>query len=89
MAGMRLTAGDCREALRRVRAGLAQGDDVFGLAVSFAALHRMGDTFPGEVFLCLAADALDCAGAGSCHVRRCHLTNSIEPARRSSGFISR
>jgi hypothetical protein len=52
MAGMRLTAEDCREALRRVLAGLAQGDDAFGLAVSFAALHRADDTFPGEVSTC-------------------------------------
>jgi hypothetical protein len=42
----------CRDALWRVLAGLAHGDDTFGLAASVA---RKGDTFPGEVFTCLAA----------------------------------
>jgi hypothetical protein len=70
MAGKRHAAAECSEALRRVLAGLAQGDDAFGLAASVAALHRADDTFPGEVFMCLAADALDCAGVGrQCPIR--------------------
>jgi len=63
VAGKRPTAEDRREAVRRVLAGLARGDDALGLAVSLAGLHPAGDTFPGEVFVQLAAEALDCADA--------------------------
>src|SRR5207248_7603201 len=46
-------------------AGRARGDeDALGLAASIAGLHPAGNTFPGEVFLQLAAEALDCAGVG-------------------------
>jgi hypothetical protein len=62
MAGKRPAAEDCREALWRVLAGLAQGDDAFGLAASVAVLHRADDTFLGEIFMSLAVGALDCAG---------------------------
>lgn len=60
----RPTAEDRREALRRVLAGLVHGDDALGLAASIAGLHPARDTFPGEVFVRLAADALDSVDAG-------------------------
>jgi hypothetical protein len=63
VAGKRPTAEDSREAVRRVLAGLARGDDALGLAASLAGLHPAGDTFPGEVLAQLAAEALDCADA--------------------------
>ena len=43
--------------------GLAAGDDVFELTASVADLHQKYNTFPGEVFMDLAADALEIAGA--------------------------
>jgi hypothetical protein len=44
--------------------GLARGDDVFDLAAAIAELHPRHDTFPAEVFMRLAADALEVAGVG-------------------------
>jgi hypothetical protein len=38
--------------------GLARDADIFGLESELAPLHPRDDTFPGEVFLDLAADAL-------------------------------
>jgi hypothetical protein len=43
--------------------GLARGSDVAEVAGELALLHPRNDTFPGEVFLHLAADALDWCGA--------------------------
>lgn len=43
--------------------GLARDADIFRIASELAALHPRNDTFPGEVFLRLAADALDQCGA--------------------------
>ena len=42
--------------------GLAQGADIFAIASELALLHPRNDTFPGEVFLRLGADALDQCG---------------------------
>lgn len=63
MARKRPTEEDRVEALRRVLSGLVDGADVFELAASVADLHPKNDTFPGEVFMGLAADAMDIAGA--------------------------
>jgi hypothetical protein len=54
---------DRLEAIRRLLVGLKRGDDVFGLIDSVAELHPKHDTFPGEVYMGLGADALDIAGA--------------------------
>jgi hypothetical protein len=43
--------------------GLARDSDVSELAGELAFLHPRNDTFPGEVFLHVAADALDWCGA--------------------------
>ena len=51
------------EALRRLLSGLVAGDDVFELTASVADLHPKYNTFPGEVFMDLAADALESADA--------------------------
>ncbi|MEA2024534.1 MAG: hypothetical protein U9N79_09630 [Actinomycetota bacterium] len=51
------------EALRRLLSGLAAGDDVFELTTSVADLHPKHNTFPGEVFMELAADALEITDA--------------------------
>lgn len=50
------------EALRRFLAGLSRGDDANQLVVDIADLHMRHNTFPGEVLMELAADALDSAG---------------------------
>lgn len=63
MARQGPTDDDRDEALRRVLSGLAAGDDVFELTASVADLHQKYNTFPGEVFMDLAADALEIAGA--------------------------
>ena len=63
MARQGPTEEDRDEALRRLLSGLAAGDDVFELAASVADLHQKYNTFPGEVFMDLAADALEIAGA--------------------------
>ena len=43
--------------------GLARDADIFELLNELAPLHPRDNTFPGEVFLHLAADALDRSGA--------------------------
>ena len=43
--------------------GLARDADVLELVSELAPMHPWDDTFPGEVFLRLAADALDWCGA--------------------------
>ncbi len=43
--------------------GLARDADIFELLSELAPLHPRDNTFPGEVFLHLAADALDWCGA--------------------------
>ncbi|NHZ71205.1 MAG: hypothetical protein GWP18_06145 [Proteobacteria bacterium] len=57
------TEEDRDEALRRLLAGLAAGDDVYELSSSVADLHPRYNTFPGEVFMELAADVLEIADA--------------------------
>src|SRR6266700_6245420 len=44
-------------------AGLARDADISGLVSELAPLHPRDDTFPGEVFIRVAADALDWCGA--------------------------
>ena len=63
MARQGPTEEDRDEALRRLLSGLAAGDDVFELSASVADLHPKNNTFPGEVFMELAADALEVADA--------------------------
>jgi len=62
MAQRRPTEDDRLEAIRRLLSGLAGGADVHELTASIADLHPKNNTFPGEVFMVLAADALEVAG---------------------------
>jgi hypothetical protein len=50
-------------ARRTLLDGLARDADIFALVSELAPLHARDNTFPGEVFLRLAADALDWCGA--------------------------
>lgn len=58
----RPTDDDRVEALRRFLAGLARDTDANQLVADIADLHVKHNTFPGEVFMALAADALRTAG---------------------------
>jgi hypothetical protein len=62
-ARKRPTAEDSATARRVLLDGLARDADIFELTSELAALHPRGNTFPGEVFLHTAADALSWCGA--------------------------
>jgi len=62
MARKRPTGEDRAEAMRRLLLGLVEGNDIFDLEASIEELHPRNNTFPGEVFLRLAGDALDLTG---------------------------
>jgi hypothetical protein len=59
----RPTAEDAMTARRALLDGLARDADISGVADGLAPLHPRNDTFPGEVFLRLAGDALEWCGA--------------------------
>jgi hypothetical protein len=58
-ARKRPTAEDRSQAIRIALHGIANGVDLADLARQLERLHPKNDTFPGEVFLELAADALE------------------------------
>jgi hypothetical protein len=62
-ARKRPTLEDTVTARRTLLDGLALDVDVFELVSELVPLHPRDNTFPGEVFLRLAADALDWCGA--------------------------
>ena|SRR5215831_11697067 len=62
-ATRRPTPEDAATARQLLLDGLAHGADVFELLSELAPLHPRDNTFPGEVLLRLAADALDWCGA--------------------------
>jgi hypothetical protein len=59
MPAKRPTPEDTLTARRILLDGLARDADVFQLVSDLAPLHPRDNTFPGEVFLHVAADALD------------------------------
>ncbi|HEY6311944.1 MAG TPA: hypothetical protein VIY52_14225 [Streptosporangiaceae bacterium] len=62
-ARKRPTPEDTTTARRVLLDGLARDADIFDLLSELAPLHPRNNTFPGEVFLHLAADVLDWCGA--------------------------
>jgi hypothetical protein len=62
-ARKRPTPEDAMTARRALLDGLARDADIFEVLSGLAPLHPRNDTFPGEVFLHLAADALEWCGA--------------------------
>jgi hypothetical protein len=54
---------DAATARRVLLDGLARDADLFEVLSGLAPLHPRNDTFPGEVFIDLAADALEWCGA--------------------------
>ena len=63
----RPTAQDAAAARQVLLEGLAHDGDIFEILHRLAPLHPRSNTFPGEVFLRLAADALDWAGVNRAH----------------------
>jgi len=59
----RPTLEDAMTARRALLDGLARDADIFEVLSGLAPLHPRNDTFPGEVFRHLAADALEWCGA--------------------------
>jgi hypothetical protein len=57
------THEDAISARRALLDGLARDADIFEVLGDLEPLHPRNDTFPGEVFLALAADALQWCGA--------------------------
>jgi hypothetical protein len=57
------TDDDRHHAIDVALSGLARGDDLADLAKRLEQLHPRNDTFPGEVLLDLAADAIEISGA--------------------------
>ena len=62
-ARKRPAPGDTVTARRVLLDGLAGDADIFELVSELAPLHPRDNTFPGEVFIRVAADALDWYGA--------------------------
>ena len=62
-ASKRPAPQDALTATRILLDGLARDADIFGIMSELAPLHPRNNTFPGEVFLRLGADALDWCGA--------------------------
>jgi hypothetical protein len=62
-ARKRPTPEDTVTARQTLLDGLARDVDIFELMSELAPLHPRDNTFPGEVFLRLAGDALDWCGA--------------------------
>ena len=62
-ATKRPTSQDAATARRILLDGLVRDADIFDIVSDLAPLHPRNNTFPGEVFLHLAADALDWCGA--------------------------
>jgi len=62
-ARKRPTPEDAAAARRLLLDGLARDADIFELLSEIAPLHPRDNTFPGEVLLSLAADALDWCSA--------------------------
>jgi len=63
MASKRPGDEERREAVRVALSGIAAGGDLGQLVLDLRELHPRNNTFPGEVLLQLAADAIEEAGA--------------------------
>lgn len=76
---------DRREAIRIALSGLGSGHDLGAIGRLIEPLHPSHNTFPGEVFLELAADAIEIAGASRHHpIAMEELAKRFLPDRRSA-----
>jgi hypothetical protein len=62
-ARQRPTDRDRRDVIELALSGLAHGVELGEVAAKLTPLHPRNDTFPGEVLLDLAADAIKVSGA--------------------------
>jgi len=62
MPTRRPTESDRHEAIRSLLVGLRHGTELPDLALSLESLHPRDNTFPGEVFMEVAVQAMDLAG---------------------------
>lgn len=83
----RPTDEDGVEASRRFLVGLVGGDDANQLSAAIADSHARNNTFPGEVFLELAADALDLNSR--CRTRRRRRLSGVTVATPSRSRVPR
>jgi hypothetical protein len=75
---------DRRVAIQVALSGLADGHDLSDIASRIGPLHPEHNTFPAEVFLELAADAIEIAGASRDHpIEMEDLVKRFLPDRRS------
>lgn len=63
----RATDEDRQKAIEIALRGVSAGDELTDIAARLAPLHPRNDTFPGEVLLDLAADAIELSGASRQH----------------------
>jgi hypothetical protein len=85
-ARKRPTPEDTATARQTLLDGLARDTDIFELLSDLAPLHPRDNTFPGEVFLHLAADALDwCAASRADPLPLEGLRERFLPERTFSG----
>ena len=80
-ARKRPVAEDAAAARRVLPGGLARDADIFELVSELAPLHPRDNTFPGEVFARLAADALNWCGASRTGPLPLEGTTRAVPAR--------
>lgn len=90
MAAARPSDDDRRAAIRVALAGLADGRDLGDIASQIWPLHPKHDTFPAEVFLEVAADAIEISGASRQHpIEMEDLAKRFLPDRRSQSKTHR
>jgi hypothetical protein len=84
MSAARPSIEDRRVAIQVALSGLADGHDLGDIASRIGPLHPKHNTFPAEVFLELAADAIEIAGACRDHpIEMEDLAKRFLPDRRS------
>lgn len=84
MSAARPSDDDRREAIRVALSGLAAGHDLGDIASRIGPLHPKHNTFPAEVLLEVAADAIEISGASRQHpIEMEDLTKRFLPDRRS------
>lgn len=81
---------DRRQAIRIALSGLGSGHDLGAIGRLIEPLHPRHDTFPAEVFLELAAGAIEIAGASRHHpIEMGELAKRFLPDRRSVSKVHR
>jgi hypothetical protein len=88
MPATKPTPQDAAAARRMLLDGLARDADTLELVSELAPLHPRNNTFPGEVFLRLAADALEWCGASQEEPLVVEIGGRVVPAQPGSSVAS-